>query len=70
MALTQADIDNLDEAIAAGEKVVKINGREVEYRSIDEMQQARRHIINVMAKRNGRRKSPLSGVRTVLDRGL
>lgn len=70
MAFTQADIDNLDEAIAAGEKVVKVNGREVEYRSIDDMLKARRHIMNVIAKSAGRRKSPLSGVRTVLDRGL
>jgi hypothetical protein len=70
MAFTQRDIDELDEAIAAGEKTVKVNGREVEYRSIDEMLKARRHIAGLVARGKGRRKSPLSGIRTVLDRGL
>lgn len=70
MAFTQRDIDELDEAIAAGEKTVKVNGREVEYRSIDEMLKARRHIASLVARGKGRRKSPLSGIRTVLDRGL
>ncbi len=70
MAFTQSDIDNLDEAIAAGEKTVKVNGREVEYRSIEEMLKVRRFILAELARKSGRRKHPFRGVTTVLDRGL
>lgn len=70
MAFTQADIDNLDEAISAGEKTVEVNGRKVEYRSLDEMLKARRYIMAVLSGKAGRRRNPLFGVRTVIDRGL
>lgn len=70
MALTQSDIDNIDEAIAAGEKTVEVNGRKVEYRSIDEMLKIRRHITKVIAQQRGIKKRPLSSIHTVVDRGL
>jgi len=41
---TQADRDNINSAIAGGERVVQIGNRRVEYRSLPEMLQARRLI--------------------------
>ncbi|WP_411393334.1 phage head-tail joining protein [Vibrio parahaemolyticus] len=38
MAFTKDDIDALDEAIASGELTVKIDGREVTYRSLNDSQ--------------------------------
>ncbi|ELP3316094.1 hypothetical protein R1W15_004298 [Vibrio fluvialis] len=70
MAFTQDDLDALDEAIASGELTVKINGREVTYRSMAELLQAKRYIGRIMAKRAGRRRSPLAGIVTVGDRGI
>lgn len=37
MAYTQEDLDNINEAIATGAKTVEIQGRKVEYRSLEEM---------------------------------
>lgn len=44
MPITQADIENIDAAIAAGEKSVSINGKTVTYRSIEELILARSHL--------------------------
>ncbi len=44
MAFTQADIDTLDRAIASGTLKVKYDWGEVEYRSLEDLQQARRMI--------------------------
>jgi hypothetical protein len=42
MAITQNDIDSLNEAIALGERVVrKANGETVEYRSVADLIRAR-----------------------------
>lgn len=41
MAVTQADIDALNAAIANGERVVKLGDKLVEYRSVAELIQAR-----------------------------
>lgn len=41
MAVTQADIDALNSAIASGERVVVLNGESVTYRSIPELITAR-----------------------------
>ncbi|MCF6459052.1 hypothetical protein [Pseudoalteromonas sp. MMG024] len=70
MAVSKADIDELDLAIASGELTVKINGREITYRSIGELIKARRHIASVIAKQGGIRKNPLSGINPMTDRGL
>ncbi|MGY4027857.1 phage head-tail joining protein [Aeromonas rivuli] len=70
MAFTQDDVNALDEAIASGELTVRIDGREVQYRSIDDLLKAKRHIVRLMARRAGARSSPLAGVRTCVDRGI
>lgn len=41
MPVTQTDIDNLNAAIAGGEKIVRINGKEVEFRSVEALITAR-----------------------------
>lgn len=49
MAVTQTDIDALNEAIASGERVVVHNGQSVTYRSIDDLIKARNDLRNEMA---------------------
>lgn len=44
MAYTQADLDAIDAAIASGEKIVRVENRWVEYRSVDELLAARAHV--------------------------
>ncbi|MCG9780436.1 phage head-tail joining protein [Photobacterium damselae] len=70
MAYTKDDIDTLDEAIVSGELTVKINGREITYRSIDELLRVRRHVCRIIAKQHGIKSNPLSGIVTRLDRGI
>ncbi len=70
MAYTKDDLDLIDEAIASGELTVKINGREVIYRSIDDLLKARRHISRMIARQNGVKINPLSGIVTRVDRGI
>lgn len=41
MAVTQQDIDNLNAAIASGERVVVLNGQSVTYRAIADLILAR-----------------------------
>jgi hypothetical protein len=68
MALTQDDLDELDFAIASGELTVKINGREITYRSVSELQQARRHVVSLL---RGKSRSALGArIVTQVDRGL
>ena len=61
MAFTQTDLDNINAAIASGELRAKVNGREIEYRSIDELQKARGVIEADLAKAS----APAGGRRTV-----
>lgn len=49
MAYTQADLDSIDAAIASGEKIVRVENRWVEYRSVAELQAARAHIQQVIS---------------------
>jgi hypothetical protein len=49
MALTSADLDALDAAIASGELRVSVNDRTVEYRSIDDLLRARDHVARIVA---------------------
>jgi hypothetical protein len=53
MAVSQQDIDNLNAAIASGERVVVLNGQSVTYRSIDDLIKARNDLRNEMAKTAG-----------------
>ncbi|MGY3887203.1 phage head-tail joining protein [Aeromonas aquatica] len=66
MAFTQEDIQNLNEAIATGELSVVVDGREITYRSIKELMEAKRHIIHCLRKGS----SPFAGYRVQLDRGI
>lgn len=50
MAYSQTDLDNLDAAIAGGELTVRVLDRLVEYRSIDELLQARAHVAARIAE--------------------
>lgn len=40
MAFTQAQVEALEKAIAAGVKRVRFEGRELEYQSLDDMREA------------------------------
>lgn len=40
MAVSQADIDNLEAALMSGELVVKYDGREITYRSVEQLERA------------------------------
>ncbi len=44
MAYTQTQLDKLEEALAQGVTSVRLNGRQVEYRSLEEMQRLRDNI--------------------------
>ncbi len=44
MAITHADLDALDRALASGERMVVLNGQSVTYRSIDDLIKARDYL--------------------------
>ena len=48
MAYTQTDLDNIDSAIASGELRVQVDGREIIYRSVDDLIKARRFAATQM----------------------
>lgn len=49
MAFSQTDLDKLDAAIAAGERVVAFGDRRVEYRDVGEMLKARALVASSLA---------------------
>lgn len=49
MAFTQTDLDAINAAVASGELTVKHNGREVTYRSVDDLRKARETILAELA---------------------
>lgn len=49
MALTQADLDALDSAIAKAELEVELDGQRVRYRSTADLLAARQHVATVVA---------------------
>lgn len=49
MALSQSDLDALDQAILNTELEVQVNGRRVKYRSTAELVEARAHVASVLA---------------------
>lgn len=49
MAYTSTDLDAINAAIASGELTVKHNGREVTYRSMDDLLKAKRTIESELA---------------------
>lgn len=50
MPITQADIDEMNQALAAGEKSVTINGKTVIYRSVEEIVRARDELMRLLAE--------------------
>ncbi|MGL4504524.1 MAG: phage head-tail joining protein [Aeromonas sobria] len=66
MAFTVEDLESINEAIASGELSVTIDGRNVTYRSIKELLEAKRHIIAAIKKA----RSPFAGFRVSVDRGI
>jgi hypothetical protein len=55
MAFDQAQLDALDAAIASGELTVKYNGKEITYRSINELVRARNIVMGQLSPGNHRR---------------
>jgi Holliday junction resolvase RusA-like endonuclease len=52
MPVTQTDIDNLNKAIATGERQVTIGSQSVTYRSIDDLIKARNDMLQQMAQQD------------------
>ena len=50
MAVSQTDIDALNQALMNGERVVKSDGVLVEYRSVDELIKARDSLVAQMSR--------------------
>ena len=67
---TKDDLAAINEAIASGELSVKIDGREITYRSVGELQKARRLICRALNRQAGRKSNPLAGIVTHIDRGI
>lgn len=63
MALTQADLDALDLAIASGEFTVSHGGRTVVYQSTNQLIQAREHVAKVLRAQSGGVRRPTFGGR-------
>lgn len=63
MALTQADLDALDLAIASGELTVSYAGRTVTYQTTQALLQARQHVANVLRAQTGACRGPTFGGR-------
>lgn len=53
MPLAQTDLDNLDAAIASGQLTVTVEGKSITYRSIVELERARRHVSSLLASQGG-----------------
>jgi len=67
MAFTQDDLAAINEAIASGELTVDFGDRKVTYRSVAELERAKRHIVKCMAGEQGKR--PPRGVRINVSKG-
>lgn len=50
MAYTQADLDAIEKAIANGVTRLKLDGKEVNYRSLDDMKEIRAEIKKYLGK--------------------
>ncbi len=67
---TSDDLVAINEALASGELTVKINGREITYRSITELQKSRRLILRSLKRQSGIASNPLAGITTHVDRRI
>lgn len=57
MAITQNDIDKINQAIAKGEHIVRFADRMVEYRSVDELIKAKNVMVAELAKAQNPRRA-------------
>ncbi|WP_333500983.1 phage head-tail joining protein [Kluyvera genomosp. 2] len=55
MAFTQDDVVRIERALAKGEHIVRFADRIVEYRSVQELIEARDRMLNELSKGGGRR---------------
>ena len=55
MAFTQDDVVRIERALAKGEHIVRFADRIVEYRSVQELIEARDRMLNELSKVGGRR---------------
>jgi hypothetical protein len=53
MALTHADLERLDQAIASQQLEVQMDGRRVRYRDMSELLTARQHVAQQIAAASG-----------------
>lgn len=58
MAFTQDDVVRIERALSKGEHIVRFADRTVEYRSVQELIEARDRILNELSK-GGRRRARL-----------
>jgi len=69
MAFTQDDLDAIEEAIGSGALEVEVDGHKTKYRSIAELERAKRHILKSLQSQTIRRR-PVSGVRVNVSKGV
>lgn len=72
MAVTQQDIDNLNAAIASGERQVSIGGESVTYNTTDSLIKARndlQHQLNAQTARDEGRRRPRNRIVIYAGRG-
>ena len=69
MAWTQTDLDTLEAAMVSGQRRVRLNGREVEYHSIDQMAKARDLIQSSINRESGAARRP-TAYRARTSKGL
>ena len=61
MALTQQDLDALDETIASGTLTCTFNGRTITYQTTAALLQARAHVAGVLRAQKGSRRPTFGG---------
>ena len=59
MAVSQSDIDNLNAAIAAGERQVSIGGESITYQTVASLIQARNDMQTQLDRVNGVARKPI-----------
>lgn len=63
MAYTQKDLDAINKAIAGSQLEVQYADKRVRYRSLEELERARRIIQNDLDRQEGRRRSSIIRLR-------
>ena len=69
MAISQSDLDALDQAIASGVTSVTVDGRTVNYQSTAALLEARKHVVQVLNGSLQNRGPRVLGFRFTTSRG-